>query len=91
MRTTGSSCRSFSARFVLAIISILILAVGAESRGARAAAPQDWFKAGTGMGVEKARVAVADFVSGNAGSQPLAQLFTDTVRTDLDTPESSTR
>ena len=36
------------------------------------------------MGVAKARVAVADFVSGNAGSQPLAQLFTETVRADLE-------
>jgi TolB protein len=46
--------------------------------------PQDWIKTGTGLGVEKARVAVADFVEGNAGSQPLAQLFTDTVRADLE-------
>ena len=44
----------------------------------------DWFRTGTGIGVAKARVAIADFVSGNPGSQPLSQLFTDTVRADLE-------
>jgi len=47
-------------------------------------APQDWFRTGTGLGVEKARVAVADEVAGNPGSQPLSQLFTDTLRGDLE-------
>ncbi|HXZ18434.1 MAG TPA: hypothetical protein VEG63_00705, partial [Candidatus Acidoferrales bacterium] len=84
MKTTGRSDRNFPARFVLAILGILLLAAAAESRRVRAAAPQDWFKAGTGIGVEKARVAVADFVPGNQGSQPLGQLFTDTVRADLE-------
>jgi len=63
----------------------LLCAIGvvAAVTVAGAAAPQDWFRTGTGLGVEKARVAVADFVTGNAGAEPLSQLFTETVRADL--------
>ena len=81
MKTTERSHRYLFAGFLLAIFSITIVGTG---KAGRAAGPQDWFKAGTGLGVAKARVAVAEFVPGNAGSQPLAQLFTDTVRADLD-------
>ena len=45
---------------------------------------QDWFKTGTGLGVSKARVAVADFAAKDTPSQPLATLFSDVVRSDLD-------
>ena len=45
---------------------------------------QDWFKTGTGLGVSKARVAVADFASKDSTAQPLAVLFADVVRSDLD-------
>src|SRR5580658_7462368 len=45
---------------------------------------QDWFKTGTGLGVSKARVAVADFSSKDATAQPLGVLFSDVVRSDLD-------
>lgn len=45
---------------------------------------QDWFRTGTGLGVEKARVAVADFAPRSPSSQPLAKMFTDVVRADLD-------
>jgi TolB protein len=45
---------------------------------------QDWFKTGTGLGVSKARVGVADFAAKDAPSQPLAALFSDVVRNDLD-------
>ncbi len=47
------------------------------------AAAQDWFRTGTGLGVEKARVAVADFVPRSASVEPLANTFSDTVRADL--------
>ena len=46
---------------------------------------QDWFRTGTGLGVEKARVAVADIAPRSPSSQPLAKMFTDVVRADLDT------
>src|SRR6266851_96865 len=48
------------------------------------ASAQDWFKTGTGLGVSKARVGVADFAAKDPPSQPLAKLFSDVVRTDLD-------
>jgi TolB protein len=48
------------------------------------ASAQDWFKTGTGLGVSKARVGVADFAAKDTPSQPLATLFGDVLRTDLD-------
>src|SRR5580700_9341727 len=52
--------------------------------GPAQASAQDWFKTGTGLGVSKARVAVADFAAKDTPSQPLAILFSDVVRADLD-------
>ena len=51
---------------------------------AQPASAQDWFRTGTGLGVAKPRVAVADFVPRNPQSDPLATLFSDVVRGDLD-------
>src|ERR1035437_10960779 len=48
------------------------------------AASQDWFRTGTGLGVSKARVAVADFAGKSPSSQPLGIEFSDVVRSDLD-------
>ncbi len=48
------------------------------------AAAQDWFRTGTGLGVSKARVAVADFSPKSPGSQTFATEFSDVVRSDLD-------
>jgi TolB protein len=48
------------------------------------AASQDWFRTGTGLGVSKARVAVANFAGKSPSSQPLAIEFSDVVRSDLD-------
>jgi len=45
---------------------------------------QDWFRTGTGLGVSKARVAVADFVGKSPSEQPLGVKFSDIVRSDLD-------
>jgi TolB protein len=45
---------------------------------------QDWFRTGTGLGVAKARVAVADFAPRTPASQTFAALFSDVVRNDLD-------
>ncbi|MBZ5701511.1 MAG: translocation protein TolB [Acidobacteriia bacterium] len=51
--------------------------------GAWPAAAQDWFRTGTGLGVEKPRVAVADFAPRSGAAQPHSKLFTDVVREDL--------
>ncbi|MBZ5643748.1 MAG: translocation protein TolB [Acidobacteriia bacterium] len=48
------------------------------------AAAQDWFRTGTGLGVSKARVGVADFAPKSTPAQPLAVEFADVVRNDLD-------
>ncbi len=48
------------------------------------AAAQDWFRTGTGLGVEKPRVAVADFAPRSPSSQPLADVFSTVLRADLE-------
>jgi TolB protein len=45
---------------------------------------QDWFRTGTGLGVEKPRVAVADFAPRSPSSQPLADIFGAVLRADLE-------
>ena len=44
---------------------------------------QDWFRTGTGLGVEKPRIAVTDFAPRSDAAKPHATLFTDVVRDDL--------
>jgi len=48
------------------------------------ASAQDWFRTGTGLGVQKARVAVADWAPRASAAKPLCDIFTDTLRNDLD-------
>ena len=45
---------------------------------------QDWFRTGTGLGVEKARVAVADWAPRSPSAAPLSKIFTDVLRADLE-------
>ena len=51
---------------------------------AQPAAAQDWFKTGTGLGVAKARLAVADFGAADATAQPLEKTFHDVLWNDLE-------
>jgi TolB protein len=69
-------------RFSLYLFAILCASICLFSAGPASA--QDWFKTGTGLGVSKARVGVADFAAKDTPSQPLADLFCEVVRTDLD-------
>ncbi|MBI3406385.1 MAG: PD40 domain-containing protein [Acidobacteria bacterium] len=53
------------------------------------ASAQEWFRTGTGLGVEKARIAVGDFAARPIPSTPPestahAKLFTDVLRADLE-------
>src|SRR5216684_2923426 len=48
------------------------------------ASAQDWFRTGTGLGVSKARVAVADFVGKSPDASPKGVQFSEVVRSDLD-------
>ena len=45
---------------------------------------QGWFRTGTGLGVAKARVAVADFAARTPQAQPLEKMFHDVLWADLD-------
>ena len=51
--------------------------------GQVAAQKEDWFRIGTGLGVEKPRVAVADFAPRDDSAKPHSQLFTQVLRDDL--------
>ena len=46
-------------------------------------AAQDWIKTGTGLGVERIRLAVPDFKS-DAASAPYSKTFNDVLWSDLD-------
>jgi len=50
---------------------------------AGAAFGQDWFRISTGLGVEKPRVAVADFAPRGDSAKGHSSLFTQVVRDDL--------
>jgi TolB protein len=66
---------------LLAIISLVLLA----GAGLGAPVPQDWIRTGTGLGVEKIRLAVPDFklATTDTGSQNLAMTFNVTLWNDL--------
>ena len=68
-----SRCKSCC---VLFLLTALLCAAGP-------AAAQDWFRTGTGLGVDKPRVAVADFAPRSTAALPHSKLFTDVVREDL--------
>src|SRR5205807_1987951 len=51
--------------------------------GPAAAQKEDWFRISTGLGVEKPRLAVADFAPRDDTAKPHSQLFTQVVRDDL--------
>ena len=66
----------------LRCISVWILLISGAFAPARVAA-QDWFGTSTGLGVEKPRVAVADFAPREDSTKSHSQLFTQVVRDDL--------
>lgn len=69
-------------KYTLTIFAILLVA----TLGLTAPAPpQDWIKTGTGLGVEKIRLAVPDFklAANDSGSQNLALTFNVTLWNDL--------
>jgi TolB protein len=64
----------------------LLLAVLSASFTSSAFAQEDWIKTGTGLGVEKIRLAAADFKASNADPKnaDLVKTFNDTLWNDLD-------
>jgi len=69
----------FSAYSVSSVVKFLFLFLLLAS----SAAAQDWFRTGTGLGVDKPRIAVADFAPRADNAKSHATLFTQTVRDDL--------
>src|SRR5438045_8869365 len=67
--------RSRCIRFFVCLIALLYLVLPAPA--------QDWFRTGTGLGVEKPRVAVADFAPKADAAKSHSALFTQVVRDDL--------
>jgi TolB protein len=63
--------------------SLFVLYVIATLAFGWPAAAQDWFRTGTGLGVEKPRVAVADFAPRADAAKSHASLFAQVVRDDL--------
>jgi TolB protein len=65
-----------------AIVSLFMIVALAASP----APPQDWIRTGTGLGVEKVRLAVPDFkaTSSDVQTSPLLKTFNDTLFADLD-------
>jgi TolB protein len=61
-------------------ISVIILAMSCVPHATRA---QDWIKTGTGLGLEKPRLAVADFAPRVDPAKNHSALFTQVVRDDL--------
>ena len=84
MGTAQNSKHSHSRIRRGATISAIVLAVFVAALAARPARAQDWFQTGTGLGVTKPRVAVADFAPRSAAVAAQATEFGDVLRADLD-------
>jgi TolB protein len=78
-RFAENAIQSFRAAFVLAALLLICLTSSFSFA-------QDWVRTGSGLGVEKVRLAVPDFKAGNADPQDSAFLktFNDTFWNDLD-------
>ena len=64
----------------LKYVSVILLAMSCAPHATRA---QDWIKTGTGLGLEKPRIAVADFAPRVDPAKNHSALFTQVVRDDL--------
>jgi len=77
---THDSCRKswLPSRAILAMLAALLLALSCPA--------QDWIKTGTGLGMEKVRLAVPDFKAStqDAKNADLLKTFNDTLWDDLD-------
>src|SRR5277367_3475552 len=82
-RTTGTRYFKISTRTIAAVISLLL---AAALTAAPCLAQQDWIKTGTGLGVDKVRLAVPDFkpATSDAKNADLLKVFNDTLWNDLE-------
>jgi hypothetical protein len=75
----GASVLSALRRALFALFTLAVMV----ARYPATAQQQDWFRIGTGLGVEKPRVAVADFAPRSDAAKSHGALFTQVVRDDL--------
>ena len=82
-RTTGTHYFEIKSRAVAAALFLLLTAAFAAIP---CLAQQDWIKTGTGLGVDKVRLAVPDFKTSTADTKnaDLLKVFNDTLWNDLD-------
>jgi TolB protein len=82
-RTTGTHYFEIKFRAIAAALFVLLAAALAASP---CLAQQDWIKTGTGLGVDKVRLAVPDFKpsTSDAKNADLLKVFNDTLWNDLD-------
>ena len=69
------STSSFSPKLLLCLFSLLLLSSPCF--------PQDWFRTGTNLGIQKPRIAVSDFAVKSDDAKSHSALFTNVVRDDL--------
>ncbi len=81
-RTTGTQNCTIKSRVSAAVLFLFLTAVIAVTP----CLGQDWIKTGTGLGMEKVRLAVPDFKPSTADAQnaALLKVFNDTLWNDLD-------
>jgi len=81
-RTTGTHYSTIKSRVRAAVFFLFLTAVIAVTP----CSGQDWIKTGTGLGMEKVRLAVPDFKPSTADAQnaALLKVFNDTLWNDLD-------
>lgn len=73
--------RTITRHLILGLIVLLGMSLFCV---AKPVAAQDWFKTGTGLGVTKARLALADTAARSTFAQPLPKTFHDVVWADLE-------
>ncbi len=81
-RTTGTHYFEITFRTIAAVVFLL----AADLTAIPCLAQQDWIKTGTGLGMEKVRLAVPDFKpsTSDAKNPDLLKVFNDTLSNDLD-------
>src|SRR4030081_698893 len=82
-RTTGRDCLKIKSGAGAAVLFLLMIAV---LTALPCLGQQDWIKTGTGLGMEKVRLAVPDFkpATSDAKNTDLLKVFNDTLWNDLD-------
>src|SRR5579864_5348042 len=81
-RTTGTHYSKIKSRNIAVVVCLLLTAI---LTAAPCLGQQDWIKTGTGLGMEKVRLAVPDFKASTADAKnaDLLKVFNDTLWNDL--------